>query len=77
MALEVMSINLQLSALFPLLLELPPCGGHPDAMSLFQDLGTVLTGQGQLQGSPAIPGLHIEKEKAQRASPTCELYKTA
>lgn len=72
-----MSVNLKLSALFPLPLELPPRGGHPDAMSLDQDLGTLLTGQDQLQGSPAIPGLHIEKEKAQRASPTCEFYKTA
>lgn len=45
MALEVMSVNLKLSALFPLPSELPPRGGHPDAMSLDQDLGTLLTGQ--------------------------------
>lgn len=59
MALEVMSINPQPSALFPLPLELPPLRGHPDAMSLEQGLGTVLTGQGRMQGLPALPGLHI------------------
>lgn len=34
-------------------------GGHPDAMSLDQGLDTLLTGQSQLQDSPALPGVHI------------------
>lgn len=57
MALEVVSIKLQPSAL-P---SEPPLfrGSHPDAMSLDQGLETLLTGQTRLQGSPTLSGVHV------------------
>lgn len=55
MALEAMTAPFPL----PRELPLPGGGGNPDVVSLDQGLGTLLTGQGRRQGSPAGPGLHI------------------